>query len=680
VSKPKKNSKKAKAALRASKRRKVSEAVEDDSEPADGAAVDDPANGQKENDTFGGMKWECVAVTLDELTAFIASIEKSRDPNEKVLRTRIMEDLLPLLEKQEEARKRKAAQKERELLNLEKLATAKRSSRIAGKLEHQRQEEEAREAERKRAAELAMAKKEQEKMLKLEKERESRMITREQRLREREARRILHEEELANLSEDSKKVESGQGRLSERHLKAEIERKKQALEELAEEEDWIFDCICGTYGQVDDGTHSIACEKCNIWQHSKCVGVSQEDAERDDFHFICKTCERRAKDAERAKTHPPIKIKLNRPGSSSEMHAQQNGPPAAPPQHIANGSQDLQSPPHGPFHNATRPYVEPARLPLNNGLQGTPWQATYAPQGISAVAPQNNGQHPTSRPSEKPKFSASVPSANVTAYDRPAENAFRTFVAHTSNVSPLPSGVSRSPSVHAFSSPHPYSPTDLPPPVQHQSYSFVNGNSINYGPKMMNAPRQQGSPVQNNSARLPPIQASPSPAAPQRYGVSTPSRVTTVEPPASSDGSNHQSSVGMPYPSGTPLSTPVSKAQPAVNLPPLSSPFVNATPNSQFARALPPQPASSAGTNSPHYEQIRGTNHSTPLHPVGTGLSPTKHSPPRPMSSNGSLASMTPSVLPPVALSPSPQHQNLTPPVKSSEPERKPENGRNISP
>ena len=78
------------------------------------------------------MIWECLAVTLDEFNTFITSIEKSRDPNEKILRKRTVDDVLPLLEKQEEARKRKQAQKERELLNLEKLATAKRSSRIAG--------------------------------------------------------------------------------------------------------------------------------------------------------------------------------------------------------------------------------------------------------------------------------------------------------------------------------------------------------------------------------------------------------------------------------------------------------------------------------------------------------------------------------------------------------------------
>jgi hypothetical protein len=205
---PKKNSKKAKAALRASKRRKVSEPEVSDEEVIDELVIQQKEEVPEEDDGLGGMKWECLAINLDDLNRFIASIEKSRDPNEKILRARITEQLLPLLEKQEEARKRKAAQKERELLNLEKLATAKRSSRIAGKLELQRQEEEAREAERKRQAELAMAKKEQEKWMKLEKERESRMMTREQRLKEREARRILHEEELAGLSEDSKKLEA----------------------------------------------------------------------------------------------------------------------------------------------------------------------------------------------------------------------------------------------------------------------------------------------------------------------------------------------------------------------------------------------------------------------------------------------------------------------------------------
>lgn len=296
-----------------------------------------------EDDGLGGVKWECLAVGLGELNEFLATIEKTRDPNEKTLRKRLTEDLLPLLAKREEARQRKEAQKQRELVNLEKLATAKRSSRIAGKMEQQKQEEDAREAERRKQAELSMAKKEQQKWEKMEKERDSRMQTREQRLREREARRILHEEELSQLSEDSKKVESGESRISERFLKAEIERKKKALEEINAEDKWIFDCLnCGAYGeQFDDGTHSISCEECNIWQHSKCVGVSQEEAERDDFHFVCSTCKRRAEDAEKSKLHP-IKLKLGRPSSSSSSSGplipQANGAISNMPNQPSNGT------------------------------------------------------------------------------------------------------------------------------------------------------------------------------------------------------------------------------------------------------------------------------------------------------------------------------------------------------
>ncbi|KAG9244811.1 hypothetical protein BJ878DRAFT_396260, partial [Calycina marina] len=347
AAKPKKGSRKAKAALRASKRRKVSETAESEAEQTEEHVAGNEEPEVKGDDGLGGMKWECVAITFDEVNAFIASIERSRDPNEKYLCKQVQNTLLPLLEKQEESRKRKAAQKERELLNLEKLATAKRSSRIAGKMEHQKQEEEAREAERKKLGDLAMAKREQEKWTKLEKERESRMMTREQRLKEREARRILHEDELASLSEDGKKIETGAaaGRLSERHLKAEIVRKKQALEELVENEDWIFDCICGAYGQIDDGTHSIACDQCNIWQHSKCVGVSEAEADHEDFHFICTTCKRHVREGERAKNQPPIKIIIKRPGSSSAVTtpAQANGHPAIlPPQ------PSISSSPHKP--------------------------------------------------------------------------------------------------------------------------------------------------------------------------------------------------------------------------------------------------------------------------------------------------------------------------------------------
>lgn len=56
------------------------------------------------------------------------------------------------------------------------------------------------------------------------------------------------------------------------------------------EGDFMFDCVCGVRGKVDDGLHHIGCDKCEIWQHSKCLGISQAKAEKENFQFICKKC------------------------------------------------------------------------------------------------------------------------------------------------------------------------------------------------------------------------------------------------------------------------------------------------------------------------------------------------------------------------------------------------------
>jgi hypothetical protein len=688
AAKPKKNSKKAKAALRASKRRKISEPAESEAEQAEETNERDQGK-VEEDDGFGGMIWECLAVTLDEMNAFIASIEKSKDPDEKVLHKRIVEHLLPLLEKQEEARKRKAAQKERELLNLEKLATAKRSSRIAGKLEQQKQEEGAREAERKRQAELAMAKKEQEKWQKLEKERESRMMTREQRVKEREARRILHEEELANLSEDSKKLESGGGRLSERHLKAEIEKKKQALEDLAEEEDWIFDCICGVYGQVDDGTHSLACEKCNIWQHSKCAEVSETDADREDFHFICKTCERRAKDAERAKTHPPIKIKINRPGSSSSpMPPKQNGSPAVVIKTMSNGNPSIQSPSKAQQAPQTA-YASPVQYPKPNGPPMASWQTTQKSpphpthQGLQGnnlppTKSQINGQSTSFRPDLRNSVGA-APNHSPSVQDRSSYSGPYGPYQNSGSPARPPQSLSRPASAHAFSSPHPYSPTSLPPPGQPQVYTFVNGNT-KYGPSLPNAQPAQSTPSHQNPLRFPVVQNSPSAG----YANGAPPAQSMNGPrPGSSDAGYRRSSINLPPLVGAPVLTPSTKNNPVPALLPFSSPLGSSTPAVMPGKPSPSQAASSPipqATASQPSLQEQDPSQASALPPAATGLSPTKHSPPRPTTSNGSFGSATPSMLPPVAsLSPSPQMQNLTPPVKQSEPEWNRPTGQSFS-
>jgi hypothetical protein len=245
--KPKANSVKARAAARASKRRRVSLA-----ESSDVQEGEEEENGdkQEEEDTFGGMKWECLSITLEEYQDFLGSIAKSKDPNEKELRDRITEQVMPVIGKAAEDQRKKQARREKELLDLQKLATAKRSGRLAEKHERERQEQEALELKRKHEAELAEAIKDQARKEKMESDRQSRMMTREQRIKDREQKRLLHEREVQLMAEREKELENGESRISERHLKAELEKKKKRLEELAEETEWTFDCSgCGLYGK-----------------------------------------------------------------------------------------------------------------------------------------------------------------------------------------------------------------------------------------------------------------------------------------------------------------------------------------------------------------------------------------------------------------------------------------------
>ncbi|POR35386.1 Uncharacterized protein TPAR_04395 [Tolypocladium paradoxum] len=340
--KPKK-SKPFRGARRSSKRQRTMPSTRD---PAADMAAEGDGEVEPVDDGLGGRIWECVAVTLQEVRDFLEGLGKTRDDNEKILRRQLQTHLVPILEKQEESQKRKQAQRERELLNLAKMANAKRSSRIAGKVERQKQEDKEKEEEQQRRDTDAAKRREEQEHLKLEKERDFRLFSRQRRLQEREARRLQHEEELAQLSEDSKAASSTTGRISERRLQAEIERNRQALKDLEEvEEDWVFDCACGLYGQVDDGTHSVACEKCNVWQHSKCLGVSEEEADRPDFHFVCGPCKHRDEVA-KAPPRSIIRLKLNPTGSSGVHHRPADNPPMLPstrPPAIGDGASTLST-------------------------------------------------------------------------------------------------------------------------------------------------------------------------------------------------------------------------------------------------------------------------------------------------------------------------------------------------
>ncbi|GKT89881.1 PHD-finger domain-containing protein [Colletotrichum tofieldiae] len=550
---PKKKSKVAKYGSRSNKRRRVSvangtdEADQSVNEPGDEAASTAP-----EDDGLGGMKWECLAVSLEDVQGIIASLHKTKDDNEKILRDQLLEHLLPILEKQEESRKRKEQQRERELLNLTKMANAKRSSRIANKAEQQKQEEKALEEAKLVQAQRAAAKKEEQQRVKLEKERDSRLMSREKRLQDREARRLQHERELSQLSEDNR---SGSGRISERRLQAEIEKNKRALEELEDEEDdWIFDCICGVYGQVDDGTHSVACEKCNVWQHSKCLGISEDEAERPEFHLICQSCKRReAEAAARPKT--TIKLKVHRPADA------------------------LSSPSNNPLKESSPRQSSSGMAVENTVVKPTAGQALETVKSeleqvkVKAHSPTElRGSNLLKERSEAPSEGAPV----------------------IGSFGPLgkPIGIQ----LAKESSPGPTTPKRENDEDHHRFHQLSNGSKAptNGGDKLLASPTR--------------VEKTPGPVDPTspRHGNSSLMATPIISREHGIPGSAH-SSFTLPAPEG--------------------------------------------------------------------GLSPTKHSPPMPRPQPPSVKTPAlPAVLPPVAtLSPSPQQQILTPPIKPADPVRRPQ-------
>lgn len=231
--------------MRASKRRRVAAADSDEESEEENAEV--PVNAE---DPFAEMKWECIAVSLDDYKDFLDSLRNTKDADEKILRSRIEDQVLPVIEEEEAVQERQKVKRDKELVNLQMLAGAKRSSRIAQKSEKDRHEREVVEAAEKREEELAAARKEEEKLKDRENERHSRIMTREQRIKDRERKRVLHEAEMERIEEEQKKIERGESRISERQLRVELEKQRRNLEGLTQDDHWTFDCSgCGVHGE-----------------------------------------------------------------------------------------------------------------------------------------------------------------------------------------------------------------------------------------------------------------------------------------------------------------------------------------------------------------------------------------------------------------------------------------------
>ncbi|KAK3632839.1 hypothetical protein LTR56_016162 [Elasticomyces elasticus] len=469
---------------RASKRRKTEDVQEEEDEmdidALPGAAEDDdtkPAlleTADEESYGFTSTTWSLIAITLEEYDDFLASIFRSRDPNEKLLHKRITDDVRPIIEQREEKLRQKALKKIRELQVVEKIATAKRSSRLAGRFEREKEERDKREAEEARERELRMA---HESERRIAEGHESRRMTREQRIKEREVKRILHEEELQKLREAEERgegaeqqpgggdlggveAEAERKRISSRQAKVAREQHERELAQLAAEDEegggvdgnkWYFDCaVCGMHGQnLDDGTHSLACDRCGVWQHSGCHGFTPRQAEGEGFTFICKSCKRlereEAEELDGRPKIPPLKLGSKKGGSGSPVvevkvpnygqtngHGESSG--AADQQHVnghgesssraqtastpVNGHRDNSLPPHvqrqldGMLESNTQPRPSPGPFgQLINGPSLSPHGQAQGPPGyryppVGNFAPQQPWQGSGFPPPPRPGSSA----------------------------------------------------------------------------------------------------------------------------------------------------------------------------------------------------------------------------------------------------------------------------------
>jgi len=480
------------------------------------------------------------------------------------------------------------------------------------------------------------------------------MMTREQRLKEREVKRILHEEELARLEEMKARGEDPDGRHSERNLQSQLEKRQKELDELKQQEDeWVFDCsVCGVHGvNIDDGTHSIACENCNIWQHSKCHDIKEADAESDDFHFVCADCKRKEEDAKKPKI-PPLKLGRVAGSSSPAPERSSSRPPsngvshsgeATPTGKIVSGVSILKRPRsvvHSPQAHHANIMNGPSLSPSGQS-PGPPGHQHNGPYPVGVPQPVWHGtalpppQRPASYSHSPPRTIPAQPSTNSQSQHASPSIQLH-HQAHASAVanSPMPhqSHESRLNGSVNGSMPPPSSPHHRRPSSSHlesfgaqRPLSAHSANGINSSPTK---PRNFSSPSQPVGTQQSPFSISNSPSMsfppPQNY-----QQQAAGQSPVKQLSPTPQYSHGPMQPSQSPASVPQHAA---------------ATPSS---RAAPP--ASTPMSGILRSDLLAA---SSPIPPVGNGpVIPTKHDTPRPISRDS--IGETPVFPPVMALSPS---------------------------
>jgi hypothetical protein len=201
--------------------------------------------------------WHVQCITLDDYDSFLSRLKKSRDLDERALYRHLHDNVLPRLLEEEEERAHKRALKEQEYLKEQAFASRKRSTRLVQKEEDRKLMQEKEAQLQKLRAEEDERTREEQRTKKLEQDRETRLLLREQKQREREVRQQQREEErkrAMELAELAGKPIKFSIKMSESPLPLRQTPRQQALKgqgrdsPLKGEESWFFDCICGKHG------------------------------------------------------------------------------------------------------------------------------------------------------------------------------------------------------------------------------------------------------------------------------------------------------------------------------------------------------------------------------------------------------------------------------------------------
>jgi len=357
-----------------------------------------------------------------------------------------------------------------------------------------------------------------------------------------------------------------------------------------------------------------------VWQHSACLGISQASAEKDDFHFICRDCERRKEDSKKPKI-PTLKFRI---GASSS-------PPSDPKSKAA----ELES---GPKKRELQD--ERAKSPSPKRLKHV--EITVGVSPMNQLRSQSSHGHGNlldkimNGPALSPEGQSPMPSrgqdGDVSSPTQPPPGL----------VSPPESRIKSNGYLHCDqrpSSSHSTAETRnglLPGPA------WPAGSSTPQNPldSMANTPRTsfaypQQNPFLNSFDRQRPLSSHSNYSNHSHYSVPSP---TKSRPSMSPSQASH--AVG-------PLAFP----QPNGGFAP--PPQIHSNGFSPMKHSSPPLGALSS-SSSPVSK--------SPLPAAASGISPTKHSPPRP-NTHHSIA-VTPVVPPVTSLSPSPGPQDYTPPTK----------------